>query len=101
MRFDASGSTGSILIENRRGRTSHEYPPLLFAGQRGFDEWGGEVWGAHVAWSGNHTMFAERLPDGRRYLQGGELLHPGEVVLEPGAVVHDAARSSRVHSTAG
>lgn len=74
---------GSLLVENRRGRTSHEYPPLMFAGQPGFDEWGGEVWGAHVAWSGNHQLFAERLPDGRRYLQGGELLHPGEVVLEP------------------
>lgn len=75
---------GSLLVENRRGRTSHEYPPLVFAGQKGFDEWGGEVWGAHVAWSGNHQMFAERLPDGRRYVQGGELLHPGEIVLEPG-----------------
>ncbi len=74
---------GSLLVENRRGRTSHEYPPLVFAGQEGFGEWGGEVWGAHVAWSGNHQLFAERLPDGRRYLQGGELLHPGEVVLEP------------------
>ena len=75
---------GSLLVENRRGRTSHESPPLLFAGKRGFDEWSGEVWGAHLAWSGNHTMFAERLPDGRRYLQTGELLHPGEIVLEPG-----------------
>jgi alpha-galactosidase len=28
-------------------------------------------------------LLAERLADGRRYVQGGELLHPGEVVLEP------------------
>lgn len=75
---------GSLLAENRRGRTSHESPPMLFTGKRGFDEWSGEVWGAHLAWSGNHTMLAERLADGRRYLQVGELLHPGEVVLEPG-----------------
>jgi len=75
---------GSLLAENRRGRTSHESPPMLFTGKRGFDEWSGEVWGAHLAWSGNHTMLAERLADGRRYLQAGELLHPGEVVLEPG-----------------
>ncbi|MDG2038977.1 MAG: alpha-galactosidase [Ilumatobacter sp.] len=75
---------GSYVVENRRGRTSHETPSLVFAGERDFTEWSGEVWGAHVAWSGNHTLFAERLPDGRRYLQGGELLHPGEVVLEPG-----------------
>ena len=42
------------------------------------------MWGAHLAWSGNHRVLAERLPDGRRYLQLGELLHPGEVVLQPG-----------------
>jgi len=75
---------GAHVAENRRGRTSHETPPVWFAGRRGFGEWHGEVWGAHLAWSGNHTMIAERLPDGRRYLQAGELLHPGEVVLEPG-----------------
>jgi alpha-galactosidase len=75
---------GAITAENRAGRTSHEHPPLVFAGIPGFGEWHGEVWGAHLAWSGNHLMLAERLPDGRRYLQLGELLHPGEVVLEPG-----------------
>lgn len=75
---------GAHLIENRRGRTSHEDPPLLFAGPRGFGEWQGEVWGVHVAWSGNHQLVADRLADGRRYVQGGELLHSGEVVLEPG-----------------
>jgi len=75
---------GDLLIENRHGRTSHEAPPLLFVGESGFREWAGEVFGVHVAWSGNHTLFAERLADGRRYVQCGELLHPGEVVLEPG-----------------
>ena len=70
--------------ENRRGRTSHEHPPLIFAGEAGFGEWHGEVWGVHLAWSGNHTMLAERLDDGRRYVQVGELLHPGEIVLEAG-----------------
>ncbi len=75
---------GGLLVENRRGRTSHESPPLVFAGPSGFSEWAGEIFGVHVAWSGNHTLFAERLADGRRYVQAGELLHPGEIVLEPG-----------------
>ena len=75
---------GAHTAENRRGRTSHETPPLLFAGTTGFREWGGDVVGAHLAWSGNHAWFADRLADGRRYLQLGELLHPGEVALEPG-----------------
>ncbi|MCU1361011.1 MAG: alpha-galactosidase [Ilumatobacteraceae bacterium] len=76
--------TGSTLIENRRGRTSHEHVPLVFACERNGGEWHGEVWGAHLAWSGNHRVLAERLPDGRRYVQLGELLHAGEVVLLPG-----------------
>ena len=75
---------GAVGSENLRGRTSHEHPSLLFAGAAGFGEWVGEVHGVHLAWSGNHTMLAERLADGRRYVQAGELLHPGEVVLEAG-----------------
>jgi len=75
---------GAVVSENLRGRTSHEHPPLLFAGTAGFGEWVGEVYGVHVAWSGNHTMLAERLADGRRYVQAGELLHSGEIVLEAG-----------------
>ena len=75
---------GTHLAENRRGRTSHETPPLVFAGTLGFGEWHGEVRGAHLAWSGNHTWLADRLPDGRRLLQLGELLHPGELSLAPG-----------------
>jgi alpha-galactosidase len=75
---------GNWVAENRRGRTSHDHLPLVWAGTTGFGEWSGEVWGAHLAWSGNHSVAAERLADGRRCLQLGELLHPGEVVLAPG-----------------
>ena len=78
--FDA----GAVGAENRRGRTSHDHLPLLFAGTNGFGEQHGEVWGVHLAWSGNSTVLAECLADGRRYVQIGELLHPGEVVLAPG-----------------
>ncbi|MFM7898663.1 MAG: alpha-galactosidase, partial [Actinomycetota bacterium] len=48
-------------------------------------EWSGEVWGCHLAWSGNHSLLAEVLTDGRRYAQLGELLMPGEACLDPGA----------------
>ena len=75
---------GARITENRAGRTSHEHPPLVWAVSPGAGEWHGEVWGAHLAWSGNHVLVAECLPDGRRYLQLGELLHPGEICLEPG-----------------
>ena len=76
--------TGATFVENRRGRTSHEHVPLLVAMANGAGEWHGDTWAVHLAWSGNHRVLAERLPDGRRYVQLGELLHPGEVVLQPG-----------------
>jgi alpha-galactosidase len=78
---------GPFLAENRRGRTSHENPPLLFAGTAGYGEQRGEVWGAHLAWSGNLRVHAVRLPDGRAMVQLGELLHPGEVVLAPAVAI--------------
>ena len=79
-----SFSHGAWTSENRTGRTSHEHPPVVWAVQANADEWHGEVWGAHLAWSGNHVLLAEVLADNRKYLQLGELLMAGEVCLEPG-----------------
>lgn len=76
---------GAFAAETRGGRSSHDHVPTVFAGDRRFGEWSGEVWGLHLGWSGNHHMLAEVLPDGRKLVQYGELLHPGEVVLEAGA----------------
>ena len=75
---------GLTVVENRRGRTSHQQLPAAFAGTTGFGEQIGEIWGVQLAWSGNFELAAERLADGRRHLQIGELLSPGEVVLGPG-----------------
>ncbi len=76
--------TGLSVIENRRGRTSHDQMPAIFAGSAGFGEQQGDVWGLQLAWSGNYELAAEQLTDGRRHIQAGELLSPGEVVLAPG-----------------
>ncbi len=35
----------SFVLENRRGRTSHEHFPALITGSRAFSEMQGEVWG--------------------------------------------------------
>lgn len=77
-------ASGAVVAENRRGRTSHDHPPALFAGTSGFGESDGEVWAVQIGWSGNHVLRAERLADGRRYLQAGELLLAGEVTLAAG-----------------
>ena len=81
----ANLSTGTLLVENRSGRTSHDRPPIAFVGTRSFTESTGEVWAAHLEWSGNASMSMQLPPDGRRCLQIEELLMPGEISLAPGA----------------
>jgi alpha-galactosidase len=75
---------GTWLRQTRHGRTGHDAPLLLIAGTAGFGFRSGEVWGVHLAWSGNASWWAERLPDGSSVLGAAELLEPGEVVLAPG-----------------
>jgi alpha-galactosidase len=74
---------GTHLREGRRGRTGSDATVLLAAGTSGFGFRTGEVWAVHTAWSGNHVTFAEQSLTGVRVLGGGELLLPGEVVLQP------------------
>jgi alpha-galactosidase len=79
---------GTHQRSSRRGRTGHDATLVLMAGAPGFGFRSGEVWGVHVAWSGDHEHLVERLPEGAGLhagvLGGGELLRPGEVRLEPG-----------------
>ena len=76
-------AVGAHVREGRRGRTGFEAATVLHAGEPGFGFRSGEVWGVHVGWSGNHVHLAERLAAGR-WLGGGELLLPGEIVLKGG-----------------
>ncbi|KOX34225.1 alpha-galactosidase [Saccharothrix sp. NRRL B-16348] len=70
--------------DSRRGRTGSDATLVLVAGESGFGFRRGQVWGVHVAWSGNHRTYAERVPTGDAVIGGGELLLEGEVRLEPG-----------------
>jgi alpha-galactosidase len=47
----------------------------------------GLVYGAHLAWSGNHQQTLEWLHDGSRQWQWGEWLAPGELALAAGDTV--------------
>jgi alpha-galactosidase len=81
---------GLWLRENRRGKTGFDAATVLTAGTPGFGFGHGQVWGVHVAWSGNHLHRLERVRPARdsptvTTLGGGELLLPGEVTLAPGA----------------
>ncbi|GIG22955.1 alpha-galactosidase [Cellulomonas chitinilytica] len=75
---------GTRLRENRRGRTGYDSAYVIAAGVAGFANRGGEVWGLHTAWSGNHRTLAERSHYQAGLLGGGELLLPGEVRLATG-----------------
>jgi alpha-galactosidase len=76
--------SGTYLRENRSGRTSHfSYPALLLAGGD-TSEQSGEVYGLHLAWSGNHRLRVDTLTDGRVITSMGALLFPGEIRLAPG-----------------
>ncbi|WP_199721613.1 alpha-galactosidase [Cellulomonas rhizosphaerae] len=70
--------------ESRHGRPGHDDALLLTVGVPGFGFRHGEVWAAHVAWSGDSVSWLERSSLGVSVLGGGELLAPGEVTLAPG-----------------
>lgn len=75
---------GTYLRENRSGRTSHfSYPALLLA-DANTNESDGDVYGLHLAWSGNHRLRVDSLADGRVVASMGALLFPGEIRLAPG-----------------
>ncbi|MHA7133422.1 alpha-galactosidase [Oerskovia turbata] len=75
---------GSWVRESRGGKPGLEHAFMMLAGEPGFANRSGRVWGVHLGWSGNHALVAERTPAGVRRLSGGELPWPGELVLGPG-----------------
>ncbi len=76
--------TGTYCRENRSGRTSHFSYPALLLTQADTNEQAGEVYGLHLAWSGNHRLRVDSLTDGRVVASMGALLFPGEVRLARG-----------------
>lgn len=77
---------GSTVRESRRGRTGHDSPFLLIVGTPGFSHRAGEVWATHLAWSGDSIYRRDALPESPTVIGAGELLRPGEIVLETAAI---------------
>jgi alpha-galactosidase len=73
--------------ESRRGRASHDCFPGAVVSTHGATENTGLVYGAHLAWSGNHQQSIEWLHDAHYQWQMGEWLAPGEGLLAPGAIM--------------
>ncbi|GAA1393830.1 alpha-galactosidase [Luteococcus peritonei] len=77
-------TVGSHWREGRHGRTGADSAFVLHLGEPGFGFRAGEVWSVHTGWSGNHVHYAERTLTGDQVIGGGELLLPGEMVLDAG-----------------
>jgi alpha-galactosidase len=75
---------GAWVREGRHGRTGHDATLVLAVGTPGFGFRSGEVWGVHLAWSGDAVHWAERNADGHAGVGAAELLGPAEVALAPG-----------------
>ncbi|MBM9509909.1 alpha-galactosidase [Actinacidiphila acididurans] len=79
---------GTYSREVRRGKPGLDSPYLVTVGVPGFGFRHGELWGMHIAWSGDQRYLVEQLPEGAgthaAVLGGGELLRAGEVRLAPG-----------------
>ncbi|MDQ1204676.1 alpha-galactosidase [Microbacterium sp. SORGH_AS_0862] len=79
---------GSHVRRARRGKPGHDSPFLLTLGTPGFGFGHGELWSAHLAFSGDAEYLAERLPESAGALRSvigvGELLRAGEIRLTPG-----------------
>jgi alpha-galactosidase len=75
---------GAWVREGRHGRPGHDATLVLAAGTAGFGFRAGEVWGLHLAWSGDAVHWAERNADGHAGVGAAELLGPSEVTLGPG-----------------
>ncbi|KJC63931.1 alpha-galactosidase [Agreia bicolorata] len=75
---------GTWTRDSRHGRPGHDAAFLLVAGTPNFGFRHGEVWGSHLAWSGDQRLWAEASATGHALVGAGELLEPGEIRLSQG-----------------
>ncbi len=75
---------GSIVRENKSGRTSHNVFPGGILASSETNETSGPAAAFHLAWSGNHRLRIDRHQDGRGFVQMGEMGFPGEIRLGKG-----------------
>ena len=77
-------ANGTWSRDTRNGRPGHDAAFLTVAGTPGFGFRSGEVWGSHLAFSGDQSTWTESGSTGLSLLGSGELLAPGELRLPPG-----------------
>lgn len=101
---------GATVRQSRRGRPGHDAATMLLVAE-GIPVWdGGRTWGVHAAWPSDTSYRLDRITDQLTRIGAGELLRPGEMVLNAGeeyaapgvAFVHSAdgmdSLAARVHT---
>jgi alpha-galactosidase len=76
--------TGLWARQTREGRSGHDFTIAQIALTEKSDFQSGELWSAGLAWSGNSAHYIEKSYDGELWMGAGEVLFPGEVVLNEG-----------------
>lgn len=91
-------TVGTYVRESWEGRPGHDATTWLAAGRRGLGFRSGTVHGVHLAWSGSTRSLVSLTAHGARLLGAGELLQPGEVILD-GHQPTDADPTGRTYTS--
>lgn len=73
-----------VVLESRRGTTSHQAQPWFTLDACSSTEEHGEVWSGALAWSGNWKLVVEQTPGERLHVSGGWNDFDGVLRLAPG-----------------
>lgn len=82
---------GLSVRESREGRTGHASPPYVAFLEPGTTKTAGTAFAMQSAWHGAHRILVEELSDGRRQVQMGARLAPGEGRVEAGGSLESPA----------
>ncbi len=91
---------GTWVRDSREGRSGHNFTIAQLALEQSTTFATGSAWALTNAWSGNNQNLIERTPEGFQAIGTGELLLPGEVILEAGQS-YRAPRAVAVFSVDG
>ncbi len=92
--------TGTWVRDSREGRSGHNFTIAQLAIESSTNFATGKAWALTSAWSGNNQNLIDRTSEGFQAIGTGELLLPGEVILEPGQS-YRAPRALAVFTTEG
>jgi alpha-galactosidase len=91
---------GTWVRDSREGRSGHNFTIAQLALEQSTTFATGSAWALTNAWSGNNQNLIDRTPEGVQAIGTGELLLPGEVILEAGQS-YRAPRAVAVFSADG